>query len=121
MLGGVESEESLQPSIVDASAFESDVVEGLLNYIYEGQTGLLKTPGKAIRLLQMAKIYELEDLKKDCETAVKDNFQPTVDTVLDDLLVAHSAGMEDLTNTCLEFFHKYVEYNFKFMALQPQF
>lgn len=44
---------------------------------------------KAAELLKLAKDYAIEKLKKLCEAAIMDNFKPTVDTILDDLLIAH--------------------------------
>lgn len=91
---------------VDASAFEDDVVEGLLDYIYKGETRFLKTLRKAAELLKLAKAYGFQELRKKCEAVIWENFQPSPNTILDDLLTAYYAGMEDFKQACLHFWYK---------------
>ncbi|CAL8135776.1 unnamed protein product [Orchesella dallaii] len=45
--------------------FESEIVMGMLEWIYTGQTRLL--PRRAADLIQIAEKYDLDGLKKDCE------------------------------------------------------
>lgn len=91
---------------VDASGFEDDVVEALLDYIYMGETPFLKTIRKAAELLKVAKTYGFEELKMKCEAAIWEKFQPSPNSILDDLLTAYYAGMEDLKQACLDFWYR---------------
>ncbi|CAL8132025.1 unnamed protein product [Orchesella dallaii] len=56
--------ESKENSVV-IKDFENEIVMGMLEWMYTGQTRLLNK--KAADLLQIAEKYDLEGLKKDCE------------------------------------------------------
>lgn len=74
-----------EQSVVQISDFDGDVVRGMLQYLYTGETPLVSQRGPD--LLRIADKYDLLGLKEDCEHAICDNL--SVDNAAEMLSVAH--------------------------------
>jgi len=65
--------------------FDDDVVKGMLEYIYTGETELMGE--RAPDLLQIAEKYDLPGLKEDCEYVIAEHL--TFDNAAEILVMAH--------------------------------
>ncbi|CAL8114532.1 unnamed protein product [Orchesella dallaii] len=82
MLDVPKDKEPLEEIFIDG--FDNAVVENMLEYIYSSD---IKLPeGKTDEMLQIAEKYELDELKKACETELTEKI--TVDNALDTLFLA---------------------------------
>jgi len=72
-------------SQVEIADFDDDVVKGMLEYIYTGETELMAE--RAPDLLQIAEKYDLSGLKEDCEYVIADHL--TSDNAAEILVMAH--------------------------------
>ncbi len=74
-----------EQSAVQIPDFDDNVVKGMLQYVYTGETQLVCQRGPD--LLRIADKYDLPGLKEDCEQAICDGL--TVDNAADMLTLAH--------------------------------
>lgn len=74
-----------EQSAVQIPDFDDDVVKGMLQYLYTGETQLVGQRGPD--LLRIADKYDLSGLKEDCEHAICDGLN--VDNAADMLALAH--------------------------------
>ena len=91
-------------NVVKIDDFSDDIVKGMLDYIYTGQTGSL--PENASELLRIADKYQLLGLKEDCERAIKKNL--TVENAAEILVLAHLHSAEKLKTQVMIFIERYV-------------
>ncbi len=70
---------------VEITDFDDEVVKGMLEYIYTGETELMSE--RAPDLLQAAEKYDLAGLKEDCEYAMAENLH--VENAAEILVLAH--------------------------------
>lgn len=70
---------------VEITDFDDEVVKGMLEYIYTGETELMSE--RAPDLLQAAEKYDLGGLKEDCEYAMAENLH--VENAAEILVLAH--------------------------------
>lgn len=74
-----------EQNTVEIQDFDDDVVKGMLEYLYTGETELMAE--RAPDLLQVAEKYDLGGLKEDCEYTMADNL--SVDNAAEILVMAH--------------------------------
>lgn len=86
-------------SKVDIIDFQAEVVKGMLEYLYTGETESM--PQRAPDLLRIADKYDLPDLKKDCEETICDNL--TVENAAEMLNLAHLHQAQILKKCVLDF------------------
>ncbi|CAL8116511.1 unnamed protein product [Orchesella dallaii] len=75
-----------ETATVNITDFDSEVVKGMLEYLYTGETAVMAS--RAQELLQIAEKYNLEELKEDCEYAIGNSL--TKDNVAGVLVLAHN-------------------------------
>jgi BTB/POZ domain len=72
-------------SEIQIEGFETEIVKGMLEYIYTGETESLKT--RAMDLLRIAHKYDLGGLKEDCEKTLVGGLN--VQNAAETLILAH--------------------------------
>ncbi|ODN02519.1 Speckle-type POZ protein-like B [Orchesella cincta] len=81
--------------------FEDDVVRGMLEHIYTGQTDLINV--RPSELLQIADKYDLPFLKEDCEYKLAESLSLSMENVAAVLVVAQSHNAPFLKDQTIEF------------------
>lgn len=84
---------------VDIPDFEDEVVKGMLQYLYTGETDLITE--RAPDLLQIAEKYDLAGLKEDCEYAMADHI--TVENAAEMLVMAHLYNASLLKSRAIDY------------------
>lgn len=79
--------------------FDDDVVKGMLQYLYTGETDLIGQ--RAPDLLRIAEKYDLPGLKKICEHAIIKDLN--VDNAAVMLILAHMHNATQLKQCVLDF------------------
>ena len=91
-------------NVVKIDDFSDDIVKGMLDYIYTGQTGSL--PENASELLRIADKYQLLGLKEDCERVIEKNL--TIENAAEILALAHIHSANKLKTRVMVFIERYV-------------
>ncbi|CAL8116505.1 unnamed protein product [Orchesella dallaii] len=88
-----------ETATVNIPDFDSEVVKGMLEYIYTGETAVMAT--RAQELLQIAEKYNLEGLKEDCEYAIWNSLSK--ENVAGVLVLAHNHNAPVLKSQAISF------------------
>lgn len=70
---------------VNVSNYANNIIQGFLDYIYNGYTNVLEDHEKVPELLNFARQFDFEKLKEDCEDVIRRIINiPATDTCLND-------------------------------------
>ncbi|CAL8116439.1 unnamed protein product [Orchesella dallaii] len=89
-------------NIVEITDFDDDIVEGMLEHLYTGETDYMKE--RAHELLQIAEKYDLPALKEGCEYHLVDNLNKENAAAI--LIVANNHNVPYLKEKTMEFIFK---------------
>lgn len=84
---------------IEITDFDDDAVEGMLDYLYTGETELMAE--RAPDLLQIAEKYDLPGLKEDCQYSISENL--TVENAAEMLVLAHTYNAELLKERTIDY------------------
>ncbi|ODN05562.1 Speckle-type POZ protein [Orchesella cincta] len=103
-------------NVVHISDFDEDVVKGMLEYLYTGQTDFIST--LAPELLQIADKYDLAGLKQDCEYAMVNRLNIGDAAMV--LVLAHAHNAPFLKKKTLAFINLNKDEFLKTVAFQDE-
>ncbi|XP_008548708.1 kelch-like protein 7 [Microplitis demolitor] len=86
---------------IEIKNFTADIIAEMLEYFYSGETAASKDVGAALRLLEVADMYQVQNLKNICEETLRKNIN--FKTVLCIIDVADDYDLPELRKQSMNF------------------
>ncbi|XP_057321493.1 speckle-type POZ protein B-like [Microplitis mediator] len=104
---------------IEIKNVDADIISEMLEYFYKGETKASFDTEVALKMIELADIYQIEKLKNICQNTLLNNM--SIDNIFDIVDVADDHNIEELRDQAIKFMVKYSDRVFALKRFEQLF